>query len=225
MTSAKKPAQPENNEDRLESLQERSARLEAEAEALLNGDGFDPDGDPLMPEELPAQDTATIETLKAELQTAKDQTLRALAEADNARKRAAREREDAAKYSIAAFARDLIAVADNLRRALEAAPADLAAGDARVKSILEGIEATERELLKNFDRHGIRKIEPLGEVFNPNFHEVMFEAPGTGKPPGTIIQVIEVGYVLNDRLLRPARVGVAKNEGNGGAGGHIDTQA
>jgi molecular chaperone GrpE len=213
---------PEKNEGKVESLQERSARLEAEAARLMANDAQDDfsEGDP-------ATAGPDIATLQNELKEAKDQTLRALAEADNARKRAVREREDASKYAVSGFARDLLAVSDNLRRALEAVPADLADDD-RVKALMQGIEATERELLKSFEKNGIRKLEPAGETFNPNFHEVMFEAPGTGKAAGTIVQVIEAGYVLNDRLLRPARVGVAKNEGQSGnshSGGHIDTQA
>jgi molecular chaperone GrpE len=196
--------------------------------------------DPLAPEPAPQDDVVTenaaaengdaarVETLQSELAQAKDQVLRALADAENTRKRALKEREDASKYAVAGFARELLSVADNLRRALDAVPEDLLQGEPRIKNLLDGIEATERELLKSFEKSHIRKIEPLGEVFNPNYHEVMFETPGTGKPPGTIIQVVEAGYVLHDRLLRPARVGVAKDEGQGNgktAGGHIDTQA
>ncbi|MGQ0527757.1 MAG: nucleotide exchange factor GrpE [Alphaproteobacteria bacterium] len=167
------------------------------------------------------------ETLQKELEEAKNQMLRALAEAENTRKRAVKEREDASKYAISKFAKDTLSVADNLRRALDAIPEDLF-GDARIKSLVEGIEATERELLKSFDGNGIRKISPEGEPFNANYHEVMFEVPGSGKPPGTVMQVIETGYILHDRLLRPARVGVAKDEGQGNGkspGGQIDTSA
>lgn len=175
-----------------------------------------------------APEGATTETLKRELEEAKNQTLRALAEADNTRKRAAKDREDAGKYAFANFARELLPVADNLRRALDSIPEDLKSADPRVKNIIDGIEATERELLKSFEKSGIRKIHPLDEPFNANFHEVMFEAPGGGKPAGTVMQVVETGYVLHDRLLRPARVGVAKDEGqNGGpppsSGAQIDT--
>lgn len=216
---------PEKNEEKIESLQERSARLEAEAARLIAaGQPEEPDAAQAdAPEALTGPD---ITALQNELKEARDQTLRALAEVDNVRKRAVREREDASKYAVTAFARDLLAVSDNLRRALEAVPADLAT-DERVKPLLQGIEATERELLKSFEKSGIRKIEPVNEIFNPNFHEVMFEAPGTGKAPGTIIQVIEPGYVLNDRLLRPARVGVAKNDGQSSdpASHILDTQA
>jgi molecular chaperone GrpE len=117
-------------------------------------------------------------------------------------------------------------VSDNLKRALDAVPPE-ALGDQLLKNLVDGIEATQREMLKSFEQHGIRKIDPSDELFNPNFHEVLFESPGSGKPAGTVIQVIDVGYILHDRLLRPARVGVAKNEGQGsGTPGHnIDTQA
>lgn len=172
-------------------------------------------------------DAEKIAKLQDELAKMKDQALRALAEAENARKRAIKEREDASKYAVSGFAKDLLSVADNLRRALDAIPADAVAVDPRIKNFIDGIEATERGLLKSFEQNGIRRIDPSGEPFNPNFHEVMFEAPGTGKPAGTVIQVIETGYILNDRLLRPARVGVAKDEGQGSGtpGANIDTQA
>ena len=168
---------------------------------------------------------AKIAALQAELEKNKDQMLRALAEAENGRKRALKEREDASKYAVSSFARDMLNVADNLRRALEAIPGDLLKSDPRLQKVIEGIEATERELLKSFDRSSIKKIDPSGEIFNPNFHEVMFEAQGTGKPAGTIVQVMDVGYVLHDRLLRPARVAVAKDEGQDKPGGQIDTKA
>jgi molecular chaperone GrpE len=209
-----------------ETLQQRSARLEAEA---ASGQF-----DPLAPEPAPesigqpdAESAARIEALQAELAQMKDQALRALADAENARKRAVKEREDAGKYAIASFAKDLVSVADNLRRALEAIPAEAMGTDPHLKNLNDGVEATERDLLKSFEKNGIKKLNPVGEIFNPNFHEVMFESPGSGKPPGTIVQVIETGYMLNDRLLRPARVGVAKDEGQGNGlhGGHVDTQA
>jgi molecular chaperone GrpE len=177
----------------------------------------------------PADDSlAQIAALEAALKDAKDQTLRALADAENTRKRALRERDDAGKYAISAFARDLLDFTDNFRRAMGAIPAELRS-DERISAVLTGIEAMEKDLLATLSKHGIQKIEPMDEPFNPNFHEVMFEAPGTGKPGGTIIQVVEPGYIIKDRLLRPARVGVAKGDDAPPAGGHsggrIDTQA
>lgn len=166
----------------------------------------------------PSEEKMHIERLEKELEKAKDQTLRAMAETENMRRRAAREKEDASKYAISGFARDLISVADNLRRALEAVPADLAQIDDRIKNLLSGIEATEREMLSVFDRNGIKKLEPMHQIFDPNLHEVMFEAPIPGLPPGTICQLIQPGYTLHERLLRPARVGVVKDAGSDSAG-------
>lgn len=165
-----------------------------------------------------------VKTLEAALVQSNDQLLRTVAEMENLRKRSVRERDDASRYAVSGFAKDILDVADNFRRALEAIPADLKA-DERIKPLVDGIEATERTLLKSFEMNGIKKIEPLDEAFNPNFHEVMFEAPVPGKAAGTIIQIIEVGYMLNDRLLRPARVGIAKGDGTGAPVHHIDTQA
>lgn len=143
-----------------------------------------------------------------------DKMLRALAEAENTRRRAERERQDTAKFSVSSFARDLLTVSDNLRRALNAIPAAEREKNEQLKSIFTGVEATERELLRVFESNGIRKIDPLNQKFDPNLHEVLFEAPSPGVPSGTIIQVIEPGYMIHERLLRPARVGVAKNDGD-----------
>lgn len=149
--------------------------------------------------------------LKAELADMKEQALRAMAEVENIRRRSAKEREDTSRYAVSSFAKDLLDVADTFRRALESVPAELRESDPRIVALLDGIEATERKMLDMFSRNGIRKIEPLDEPFDPNYHEVMFETPVPGKPSGTIIQIIEPGYVLHDRLLRPARVGVSKD--------------
>ncbi len=154
-------------------------------------------------------DADPIAVLRDEVSNLKDQLLRALAEVENTRRRAQKDKQDAARYAPAPMARDLLAVSDNLSRALQAVPEDLAS-DGRVKSLLDGLEMTQRELQSVFEKHGIAKIEPLGEKLNPHHHEAMFEAEDPSQAPGTVIQVIEPGYVLHDRLLRPARVGVAK---------------
>jgi molecular chaperone GrpE len=147
-----------------------------------------------------------LAAVEAELADAKDKLLRALAETENVRRRAQREREDAARYGAQNFARDMLSVGDNLRRALESAP-EAGARD----NVMAGVAATERELLAALERHGVRKVEPQpGERFDPNFHEAMFEVEGTGRPAGTIVQVLQPGFVIHDRLLRPAMVGVAK---------------
>lgn len=155
-----------------------------------------------------------VAQLKEQIATMREQMMRALAEAENTRKRSIKEREDAGKYAIQKFAKDLLDVADNLRRAVEAIPDDLKSIDPRIEGIVGGIEATERELLKSFDKNNIVKTEPLDEQFDPNFHEVMFEAPVPGKAAGTVIQVVEPGYVLNGRILRAAKVGIAKADEN-----------
>jgi molecular chaperone GrpE len=164
-------------------------------------------------EELPsAKINNELEKLREELQTTKDQTLRALAEAENVRKRSVKEREDTKKYAISSFAKDLLDFADNFGRALKSIPLELAEEDTRIKSVIDGIQAMDKELLNTFEKHGITKIEPIDEIFDPNLHEVMFEAPQPDKPSGTIIELIEPGYLLHGRLLRPARVGVAKSD-------------
>lgn len=153
-----------------------------------------------------------IAELEAETAKLKDQALRALAETENIRRRSEREREDTAKYAISGFAKSLLDAADNLRRAIDAVPAGAVEADAALKTLVDGVAATERQLLAAFERHGVTRIEPVGETFDPNFHQAMFELPGTGKPAGTIVQVMQPGYVLQGRLLRPAMVGVARAE-------------
>ncbi|MGH7055960.1 MAG: nucleotide exchange factor GrpE [Stellaceae bacterium] len=149
--------------------------------------------------------------LEAELADLKDRLLRALAETENARRRAQREREDTLRYAIAGFAKDLLSAADNLRRALDSLP-EAEAGDARTRGLIAGVAATERELLAAFERHGIRRIDPKGERFDHNYHQAVFEAENTGQPGGTVVEVLQPGYVLHDRLLRPAMVGVARED-------------
>ena len=164
-----------------------------------------------------------LDALEAENAQLKDQLLRALADTENLRRRAERERDDTSKYAIATLARDILSVADNLRRALDAMPSDQAPDDA-TRNLLAGVEATERELLGIFERRGIKRIEPLGERFDPNFHQAMFEVPNSGQEPGTVVQVLQPGYIIHDRLLRPALVGVAKSDA-AEAPGHVDTRA
>lgn len=155
-----------------------------------------------------------VDALRIELEQTKEQMLRALADAENTRRRAQKDRQDASNFAISNFAKDLLDFSDNFGRALASIPEELKDGDERIKSVISGIEAMEKELLRTFEKHGIQKIEPEEEIFDPNIHEVMFEVPGSGKPAGTIMQVLEPGYILKDRLLRPARVGVAKDDGS-----------
>lgn len=151
---------------------------------------------------------AEVEALKAENQALKDQVLRYAAEAENTRRRAEREANDARAYAIQKFARDLLGVADNLDRAMTAAPADHA--DAPVKNFVVGVEMTAKELLAAFERNGLAKIDPpKGEKFDPHKHQAMMEQPGTDVAPGGVIQVLQPGYELLGRLVRPAMVVVA----------------
>lgn len=165
-----------------------------------------------------AETEARIAALQGEIKDLKDQVLRAMAETENTRKRAAKERDDAMKYGTTALAKELLAVSDNLRRALE--HAGNLEGEA-AKNFVTGIEATERQLLQAFERAGIKKVEPQGQMFDPNFHRVMMEIENTGHAAGTVVQVLQPGYVIHDRLLREALVGVAKGDGTK----NVDTKA
>jgi len=148
--------------------------------------------------------------IEAELAETKDRLLRALAEAENVRRRASRDVENASKRAIAGFAREMVVVADNLNRALEAVDKDKVGDNDAVKSLLEGVEMTAREMQNAFSRNGIKKIDPLGEKFDPQHHEAMFEYEDASKPTGSVGQVMELGYTLHDQPLRPAKVGVTK---------------
>ncbi len=178
---------------------------------------------PQTEDENPSPETEVSQDSGAAGQIAglKDQLLRALADAENTRRRAQKEREDTAKYAVANFAREMLNVADNFARALEALPHD--SNDPAVKNLIAGIEATGRQLQAALERFGIKKMEPLNQPFDPNFHRVMMEVDDPEKPAGIVIQVLQPGYMIHDRLLREALVAVAK----GGAPGavHVDTQA
>lgn len=173
---------------------------------------------------MPGEEAPSLEerlaAAEAEAADAKDKLLRALAETENVRRRAQREREDAAKYGASNFAKDLINVADNLRRALASVPPGQVK-DELTRTLLQGVDATERELLAAFERHGIRRIDPMGERFDHNFHQAIMEVEDSGQPGGTVVQVLQPGYAMHDRLLRPAMVGVAKGE-RPAAGGTVD---
>jgi molecular chaperone GrpE len=157
--------------------------------------------------------TGSLETrlaaAEAEAVEFKDKALRAMAEVENIRRRTQRERDDAVKYAATNIARDLLSTADNLRRAL-ASIDEAQIADETTRNLLTGVAATERELLAAFEKNGIKRIDPKGERFDHNFHQAIFEAENTGKPAGTVVEVLQPGYVLHDRLLRPAMVGVAK---------------
>ena len=151
-----------------------------------------------------------LSALEGELANLKDQWLRAMAETENLRRRAQRDREEALKYASANFGRDMLSIADNLRRALESCLATEELPES-VKALIQGIELTESALLSAFDRHGIKKIDPLNEKFDANLHQAMFEVEDETVPVGTVVQVLQAGYAMHDRLLRPAMVGVSKS--------------
>jgi len=164
-------------------------------------------------EGAPAQPQAADPVAEARREAAeyKDKLLRTLAEMENLRRRTEREVADARTYGIAKFARDVLAVADNMHRALETIdPATRAEADGKIKALIEGVELTERELLSSLEKNGVRKFSPQGEKFDPNVHQAMFEMPTADVPSGHVAQVVQAGYMIGERVLRPALVGVSK---------------
>jgi molecular chaperone GrpE len=175
-------------------MTEQTARAEDEAAA---------------PNEAAAPTPSTA--LEREHADMKDRLLRTLAEMENLRKRTEREVADSRLYGVSSFARDMLNVADNMRRALDAVPAELRANaDPNVKALVEGVDLTERELQKALEKNGIRQFSPQGEKFDPNLHQAMFEVPDPTVPAGSVVQVVQPGYMIGDRILRPALVGVSK---------------
>jgi len=158
-----------------------------------------------------AGDPKPSTSLDRELAEMKDRLLRTLAEMENLRKRTEREVTDARLYGVASFARDVLGVADNMRRALDAIPAEARANaQAGMKALVDGVELTERELLKALEKNGVRQFTPQGEKFDPNVHQAMFEVPDPSVPAGSIVQVMQPGYMIGERVLRPALVAVSK---------------
>ena len=189
---------PENDNVPEETLTKE--QLEAAADALLN-------------ENAGADDLGmdTYEELATENADLKDRVLRAMAETENLRKRAEREKAEATLYAATNFARDLLSVSDSMAKALEMMPDDARkTADEATRNLIEGIELTHRELLNSFQKHGIAEVNPLDEKFDPHFHQAMFEVPGSDKPNGTVVQVVQTGFKIGERVLRPAMVGVAK---------------
>jgi len=175
----------------------------ARAEDAAAQAGTAPSADPSQ-----ASPQAEAERLATEL---KDRLLRTLAEMENLRKRTEREVADARQYGVAGFARDMLGVADNMRRALDAVSPELRANaDGAVKALIDGVELTERELLKALEKNGVRQFSPRGEKFDPNVHQAMFEVPNASVPAGSVVEVVAPGYMIGERVLRPAMVGVSK---------------
>jgi molecular chaperone GrpE len=207
------------NKEKDEARADPSPEDGAEALSVI----VDNDGSPAEIERARvAELERALADANAKIAELKDQNLRALAETENVRRRVQRDRDEALKFATTGLAKDLLPVADNLRRALEAIPADAIEKDEALRSFATGVEMTERLLLAALERHQIKRIEALGQKFDSNLHQAMFEVPGTGQPTGTVVQVLEAGYTISDRLLRPALVGIAKADaapagGNGPA--------
>ncbi|MBI0139557.1 nucleotide exchange factor GrpE [Bartonella sp. W8125] len=175
-------------------LKQRKEEAKAEAEEdQVTDEGADP-----------------VAAMQAENDELKDQVLRLAAEMENLRRRTARDVADARAYSVANFARDMLQVSDNLNRALQAIPEGAREKDSGLNALAEGVEMTERAMMAALERNGVKKIEPEGQKFDPNFHQAMFEIPNTDVPNNTVQQVVQAGYVIGDRVLRPAMVGVSK---------------
>jgi molecular chaperone GrpE len=156
-------------------------------------------------------ETGSVEALTKEASEARDKMLRTLAEMENLRKRTAREVADARTYGITGFARDVLDIADNLQRALDALPAEARDNaDPGLKALIEGVELTERSLLNTLEKNGVKKFDPAGQKFDPNFQQAMYEVPDASVPSGTVVQVVQTGYMIGERVLRPALVGVSK---------------
>lgn len=198
------PEQPETPEE-PEAKAADDLDLEAQADEILANAG-------------PAQPSP-----EEEIAALKDRLLRTLADLENTRRRAEKERAEATLFGITKFARDMLSVADNLRRAIDAVPPETRETDEAVQTLLDGVELTERELISGLEKNGVKLVEPKGEKFSAHFHQAMAEIPGTGLPAGTIVDVVQVGYMIGERLLRPAMVTVAK--GNDGPGSTVDTTA
>jgi molecular chaperone GrpE len=191
-----------------EASDEQPAELEPDAAAEAGADGQAAAGGDAPAGESQAETIARLEAEKADLT---DRLLRVAADLENLRKRAERDVADAGRYAIARFAADMLTVADNLRRALDAVPAELReGGDAGAAALIDGVEMTARELDRLMAKHGVERIAAQGERFDPHRHQAMFEVPDPSVAPGTIVQVVQEGYMIGDRVLRAAMVGIAK---------------
>ena len=177
-------------------------------------DAAAPTGEPVVSKPYVMPDDAepgSVEALQKESAEARDRMLRTLAEMENLRKRTTKEVADARLYGITGFARDVLDIADNLQRALDAVPAEARANaDPGLTALIEGVELTERSLLNALEKHGVKRFDPIGQKFDPNFQQAMFEVPDPSVPSGTVVQVVQAGYTIGERVLRPALVGVAK---------------
>ena len=190
------------SDDDLQDVINNATAADAEPESAATAQASDVEA---------AQDSDPLTAMTAERDALKDQLLRALADTENMRRRSEREADTARKYGHTQFARDLVGAIDNLARALASAPEDKSSLDESVQSLLTGIELSWTEIQLAIEKHGVRQINPVGEKFDYNFHQAMFEVPTNDEPPGMVLEVVQHGYALHDRLLRPAMVGVSKS--------------
>jgi molecular chaperone GrpE len=198
--SKNKVSSNKDNKD-ISSLEE-DVKIDSETDTEVS------DKDVNNDEDIPIEDT--IEYKNKEIQELKDQLLRSLAEGENLRKRTIKEVADAKKYSHISFVRDLVSSVDNLQRALEAVPNDKSQLSEPIKNLIIGLDIVEKEMINSFEKHNIKQISPLGEKFDYNLHQAMFEVPTKEKEPGYVVEVSQKGYLLYDRLVRPAMVGISK---------------
>ena len=219
-SEAVKPETAESQEIRdAEPMDLVAAKVAAEAAREGNPEAAEPGEEP-----------SELELAYGEVADLKDKLLRSMAETENIKRRGEREKTDLRKYAVADFARDMLAVSDNLQRALSAVSNEHRQGNPEMAQLLEGVELTQRELQGHFDKHGIKEVNPLGEKMDPNLHQAVVQIDAPEAAQGTVVQAMQVGYVIQDRLLRAAMVGVAKgasaaSKASDDDGQNMDTQA
>ena len=202
------PTQPDGIKPEAAPDDQAAARNEAAPADVSEAEGAAPQAQAYVDPSIAAE--AQVLALEAEIAGLKDKFIRAHAEMDNLRKRTEREKADTSKYAISKFAGDMLAVADNLQRAIEAFAQAGGEPDPQTKALIEGVELTDSELSKALDRHGVRKIEALGEIFDPNFHQAVMEEENKDVAAGTVLRVFQEGYKIGDRVLRPTMVVVSR---------------
>ena len=191
-----------------------AAGSNAEPPANSTNEARNDQPDPINAGQTATSDSAmeALSKLESENAELKDRLLRALAETENVRRRAERDLNDMRQYAVAKFAGDMLGVADNMERAIASIPAQVRESDGPVRALIEGVELTEKELLQALEKHGVKKLSPVGERFDPNFHEALFAVPDPSVPSGTVSKVLEAGYSIGSRALRPAKVGVTRGD-------------
>ena len=209
------PGRHDEDDALFDDVEAEEERMAAEEQAELDAANAEPDeeksGFAIHDGSNPEAVLAILDKLKEENEELKDKALRAVAEMENLRRRTSKEVADARAYAVSNFARDMLAVTDNLQRAIDAIPAEKRSdGSDEFKAFIEGVEMTEREMLRLMESNGVKRLNPLGEKFDPNFHQAMMEIPNPDVPANSVVQVMQEGYSIGERVLRPALVGVAK---------------